>query len=188
MEAYLKIIEKRLSKERFQHSLGVAETGRKLALINGVNADDAYLAGLLHDYAKDLPEGQLLEIAQTNNLILDEVEVNEPHLLHGPVGAWLTEKELGITNKDILNAIKFHTTGCREMSKLTQIIYIADLIEPNRNFPGVESLRKSAFNNLTQGVLNGLNWSIKYVLEKDFLLHSLSIQARNWLIMSGTVK
>jgi len=183
MEEYKALIKGRLSHKRYVHSLGVAETARELAVLNGCNAEQAYLAGILHDYAKELSNHDLLEIGRLNNLILDEAEVEEPQLLHGPVGAVLIQKELGINNRGILDAIRYHTTGCSGMTKLTQIIYIADYIEPNRKFPGVESLRNVTYNDLSRGVLEGLNNTIKYVLDNNQLLHILSVGARNWMLI-----
>jgi len=184
MEEYRALIKKRLSKDRYEHSLGVAQTARSLALSCGVDPEQAYFAGILHDYAKELTNHELLEIGKMYDLILDDAEIKEPALLHGPVGAVLLQKELGINNKEILTAIRYHTTGCANMDKLTQIIYIADFIEPNRNFPDVEILREITYHNLSQGVLQGLNQTIKYILDNNQLLHFLSVQARNWLIMS----
>jgi len=184
MEKYKKIIEKRLSKKRYEHSLGVAETAKKLAVFNNVNSDDAYIAGLLHDYAKELSSQELLQIAKNNQLIVDEVEIIVPQLLHGPVGAYLLEQEMGVKNKDILQAVRFHTTGCYDMGTLSQILYIADIIEPNRKFPEVDYLRQITYEDLSLGVLEGLNFSLKYVLEKNKLIHCLSVQARNWLLIT----
>ncbi|MDK2824018.1 MAG: hypothetical protein PWQ67_174 [Clostridia bacterium] len=188
MEEYKKIVKNRLSNKRYEHSLGVAETARELAVRNGADFNKAYLAGILHDYAKELSSEELLKIAASNNLITDKVEIKEPQLLHGKVGAYLIKNELGIYDEDILKAIRFHTTGCADMDLLTQIIYIADYIEPNRKFPGVEKMRKTTFINLAQGVFEGLDQTLKYVLEKKGLIHYLSVQARNWLLISGKVK
>lgn len=192
MEKYQRLIKERLSKNRYEHSLGVAQTARDLALLNGVSPEKAYLTGILHDYAKELADQELLILGRIYNLILDEAEIQEPQLLHGPVGAVLIQKELGIDDIELLNGVRYHTTGTSQMTKLSQITYIADYIEPNRNFPGVDSLRETAYANLSQGVLLGLNNTIKYVLDNNQLLHKLSVEARNWLLVkqwnSGKVK
>jgi len=185
VERYKEILKKRLDKNRYMHSLGVSETAKELAVRNNMNPTDAYLAGILHDYAKNLSGEELLKIAQENNLIIDEVELKTPQLLHGPVGAYLIKKELGITNQKILNAIRYHTTACPDMDILTKIIYIADLIEPNRDFPEVDYLRKVTYEDLNSGILQGLNNTLQYVLENNQLIHGLSVQARNWLIING---
>jgi predicted HD superfamily hydrolase involved in NAD metabolism len=185
MERYLALIRERLSPDRYEHSLGVAETARELAKLYGVDEEKAYLAGILHDYAKNLSNSKLLEIGDKHNLIVDQAEKQEPQLLHGPVGAVLIEKELGIKDKEILKAVWYHTTGCGNMDKLSQIIYISDYIEPNRKFPGVDSLRKITFANLAEGVLAGLNNTIKYVVDNNQPLHILSVEARNWLLLNS---
>jgi predicted HD superfamily hydrolase involved in NAD metabolism len=185
MEEYKALIRDRLTKDRYEHSLGVAQTARELAIQYGADGEKAYLAGILHDYAKNLPNQKLLEIAINNSLIVDPAEKENPQLLHGPVGAVLIEKELGIKDKEILNAIRYHTTGRSQMDRLSQILYIADYIEPNRNFPGVDSLRKITYTNLLAGVLAGLNNSIKFVIDNNQLLHILSVEARNWLLLNS---
>ncbi|MGI6226700.1 MAG: bis(5'-nucleosyl)-tetraphosphatase (symmetrical) YqeK [Peptococcales bacterium] len=183
MQDYQEIIKKRLSKARYEHSLGVAETARDLALFNQIDPFKAYLTGILHDYAKELTNQELIELGKSYNLISDEVELYEPELLHGPVGAVLIREELGINDIEILNAIRYHTTGCKEMDKLSQIIYIADYIEPNRKFPGVDCIRDTAYTDLTKGVLLGLNSTIRYLLEIEQPLHKLTIEARNGLLL-----
>ncbi|MFZ5945957.1 MAG: bis(5'-nucleosyl)-tetraphosphatase (symmetrical) YqeK [Bacillota bacterium] len=182
MEYYIEIIKKRLSLKRYEHSLGVAETASELAIINGADPQKAYLTGVLHDYAKEMDDSQLLAMAKDYNIPLNEVEIAQPQLLHGIVGACLVKTELGIDDGEILDAIRYHTTGCSNMTMLTKIIYIADYIEPNRDFPGVELLRKVSYENLDKGVLDGLNHSIRYILDKNLPIHNLSIEARNQLI------
>ncbi|MFZ7101854.1 MAG: bis(5'-nucleosyl)-tetraphosphatase (symmetrical) YqeK [Peptococcaceae bacterium] len=183
-EKYTDLIKKKLSSKRYKHSLGVAATAGKLAELNDAEPETAYLAGILHDYAKELSAERLLEIAKGADLISDEIELQEPQLLHGPVSALLVREELGITDMDILDAIKYHTTGCPDMKLLTKIIYIADYIEPHREFPGVEKLREAAYENLDLGVLQGLNLTLQHVLEQNGLMHCLSVQARNRLLLS----
>ncbi|SMB80291.1 putative HD superfamily hydrolase of NAD metabolism [Desulfonispora thiosulfatigenes DSM 11270] len=182
MNNYVEIIKKRLNSKRYLHSIGVAETAKELALINGVNPDKAYLAGLIHDYAKCLTDQELLNLAKNNNLIADDVEYKQPDLLHGPVGAFLLKRDHNILDESILRAVRYHTTGCADMDTLTKIIYIADYIEPNRVFNGVKEIRELAFRNLSIGVLNGLDNSLKFIIEKNKLIHPLSIAARNWII------
>lgn len=186
MEQYIEIIKKRLNNKRYIHSIEVANLARKLARINGVDPDKAYLAGLLHDYAKCLSNQELLKIARENNLIIDEIEYKQAELLHGPVGAFLIRQELKITDESILNAVKYHTTGCADMDTLMQIIYIADYTEPGRIFEGVEELRKLVLEDLSQGVLEGLDTSLKHIINGKRLIHPLTISARNWMLLEGS--
>lgn len=185
VDNYKKIIRERLTSNRYKHSLGVAETAKILAHKNKIDTKIAYLTGLLHDYAKNMSDQELLFVAEKENLITDSIEYQQPQLLHGPVGAHLLKQDLGINNPEILNAVRYHTTGCMPMDKLLQIIYIADYIEPNRSFPGIEKIRELAMSNLPLGVLAGLNNSIKYVIVENGLLHILSVKARNWMLLNN---
>lgn len=183
MNEIIDLIKVRLTEERYLHSIGVAKTAKKLALLNGVDEEKAYLAGLIHDYAKCLTSKELVDIAVKYDLISDSIEYKQPQLLHGPVGAILIEKDLKIKDQEILNAVRYHTTGCEDMSELTKVIYIADYIDPTRKFEGVEKLREVTFKNLNKGVLLGMDTSLRFVLDKGGLIHPLSILARNWLLM-----
>ena len=103
-------------RQRYTHTVSVAQTAAKLAKLYGCDADQAYLAGLMHDYARDLSPTELLTIAQENDLIADHAEVISPDLLHGVAGAFLLKKEGLITDEAILQAIRYHTTGHPKMS------------------------------------------------------------------------
>jgi predicted HD superfamily hydrolase involved in NAD metabolism len=175
----LLIIKSRLSPRRFQHSLQVAEVASDMAEYYGVNQEKAYLTGLLHDYAKGIPAAELLLIATENNLLENEVDQLLPDLLHAPVGAFLLEKELAIADKEILQAVKSHTLGSLDMNDLDKIIFLADMIEPGRDFPGLERLKCLAWRNLDEGMLFGLESTIKYCLDQRRLLHPLTIEVRN---------
>ena len=155
-EAY-EYVKKNLKENRFIHTLGVIEEAKKLAKINGVSEEKAEMAALCHDIAKNIPKTEMLEIMKENNIILTEDE-------------------------EILSAIRWHTTGKENMTKLEKIIYIADMIEPSRDFDGVEELRKVTLENLNKGVLMGLTQTIKFLLKKGSLIDLNTIKARNSLI------
>jgi len=182
LEMYKSILQKELSKERYVHSIGVMETSINLAKKYGASENKAAIAGLLHDCAKDIPEEEQLKLAIEFGILLDDISATEKVLIHGPLGAKIVEIKFGIKDKEILRAIEIHTTGDENMSLLDKIIYIADYIEPNRNFPGVEDIRETTFNDLDEGVLKGLNSTIRYVLEKNSLLHPKTVAARNSLL------
>jgi len=173
----------RLPAERRQHSLRVAEVAVKLADRYGADPDKARLAGLFHDYARDLPEDLLLRLAQEAGLMVGEIEKCHPVLLHGRVGAFLLRKELGLEDPEVLQAIARHSTGATSMGLLDKIIYLADLIEPGRNFPGVEELRSLAFEDLDAALLKALDSAIIYIIEKGWPLHPDTVYARNELIL-----
>jgi len=177
------IIKARLSPHRFQHCLGVAQAAMDLAELYGLDSDKAYLTGILHDYAKNLTIPQLLLAAGQDQQIADEVEKQIPELLHAPVGACLLAEELRIKDEDILEAVRVHTLGSMTMSSLAKIIFIADMIEPNRDmYPDLERLRQLAHLNLDEAMLLGLESTIRYCLEDERLLHPRTVEVRNMFL------
>lgn len=176
------LIQRRLSKRRFQHSLQVARVAAEMAAHYGVDEDKAYITGLLHDYAKGVSGQELMQIAQDNGLIEDEMDLEIPDLLHAPVGAWQLRHELGIQDEEILQAVACHTTGALEMSELDKIIYLADMIEPGRDYPGLERLKCVAGRDLDRGMLLGLESTIRYCLEQGKILHPRTIAVRNYYV------
>lgn len=178
------IIRFKLSKHRFKHSLQVAEAARELADNYQQGGEKAYLTGLLHDYAKGMSSEELLDLAEKHGLLEDEVEKQVPDLLHAPVGAWLVREELNIDDESILHAIKVHTLGDLYMSELDKIIYLADMIEPGRDYPGRERLRGLAFRNLDEAMLLGLDSTIRYCLEQNRILHPRTVAVRNHYLRS----
>lgn len=182
VEGYKELLKKRLSPKRYVHSIGVANTSAKLAGKFNGNIERAYLAGLLHDYAREVSSSELLEITLEQQLSYDPIDVLQPNLLHGPVGAWMLQQQGIITDKAVLNAIRWHTTGHPDMDQLARIVYIADYIEPSREFPGVEALRQIAYRDLNLAMLAGLDHTISFLIQKGGYLHPLSVAVRNRLV------
>jgi predicted HD superfamily hydrolase involved in NAD metabolism len=176
----IQIVQGRLSERRFQHSLNVAQLAAELAVSFGVDSEKAFLVGILHDYAKDLNGDELLLIAEDNGLIDNEVERQAPDLLHAPVGALLIEKELGIKDTEILRAVRVHTLGSVKMSILDKIIFLADMIEPDRKaYPDLERLRQLSRSSLDEAMLLGLESTIRYCLDRRMILHPHTVSVRN---------
>ena len=171
-----------ISEKRFKHTEGVVETALKLAQVYGVNEEQARVAAVLHDAARGLPGPVLLERCREFCIEIDEVEEAVPDLLHGKLAAGLAEQKFGIKDREILQAVKYHTTGYKNMSALDKIIFIADMIEPGRDFPGVTDLRELSFSNLDEAVRAGLESTIRHVLDKGLVIHPASIEARNSLL------
>ena len=182
VEGYKELLKKRLSVKRYTHSVGVANSAAKLAGMFNGDIERAYLAGLLHDYAREMPNSQLLELAVEHGLTNDEVELLQPNLLHGPVGAWMLQQQGIIDDEQMLNAIRWHTTGHPDMDQLARIIYIADYIEPNRDFPGVDALRQIAHRDLNLGTLAGLDHTLNFLIQQGGFIHPWSVGARNRLV------
>lgn len=172
------------------HSIGTMECAVKLAERFDEDTQKAMIAGLVHDVAKCLDRQQLLNCALKSGIVIDNIMRSQIELLHGPAGSYLARKLFGIEDVDILNAIAYHTTGRENMSKLEKIIYVADLIEPSRQFEHVERLREKSFENLEKAVVMAMDNTLKYVIDRGGLIHPNTIYARNWLILreSGEVK
>lgn len=179
---YLGILRKAVDSRRYNHSLGVEKTALELAHRFGVEERTAQTAAIFHDLAKCLTDDQLLTIAQENNLPLNEVTIKEPRLLHGPVSALFMERDYGITDSDILNAVRYHTTGRRNMTRLEMIIYVSDIIEPNRKFDGIEELREMSKKSLSGTTFLGVQREISNLLERGFRIEPNSVEAYNYLL------
>lgn len=153
-----------LPDKRFTHTIGVAKTAKEMAEIFNVNPNKAYLAGMLHDCAKNLSDKELLKICYENNILVTDSERKSPYLLHGKAGAYIAETKYGISDKEVLSAIIWHTTGKADMSELEKIIFSADYIEPGRDKqPNLEYLRKISKTDLDLLVYSILKDTLEYL-------------------------
>lgn len=177
--AYLK---ENLKEKRFIHSLDVSKTAVKLAEVYEVDKVKAKIAGLIHDCAKYMAGQGILDIMRKYGETIDEVVLKNPDLMHGVAGTYIAKNIMNIDDEDILNAVKYHTTGKVDMTLLEKIIYLADFIEPNRNFNGVDDIRKEAFVDLDKALIMCFDSTIKFVILKKGLLHINTIEARNFLL------
>lgn len=187
MKKLTRLLADWLPAARYRHSLGVAEVAAELAVKNGVDQQQARLAGLLHDYARDISTDELLYLANEAKLISCEVEIRMPVLLHGPVGAMLIRQHLGITDRQVCQAVARHTVGAPVMEPLDKIIYLADAIEPGRKYNGVEELRLLAAVDLEEAFLQALESSIYFVLARKLPLHPATVEARNNILFTRGV-
>lgn len=140
----------RLSKKRYAHVLGVAETAESLARAHGLSPGKARLAALLHDAARESSPEELLKSARSYGLQPDGFTGERPMLLHGPVAAEEARRELGIEDPEVVEAVRVHTTGAPEIGPLALVVYVADKIEPGRDYPSVERLRGLARKDLRE--------------------------------------
>jgi predicted HD superfamily hydrolase involved in NAD metabolism len=182
---YAAAANKRMTAERYEHTLAVAESAKEIARTHGVSVQDAEVAGLLHDYARDLSAEELLRIAESDGLIAYEIERRFPVLLHGPVGSWLVRSELGVESQSVLQAIAVHTVGAPGMDKLAKIIYLADLIAAGRTCPIVRKLRLAVKGDLDQAMLLSLAFSIRHMLKRGKMIHPQTFAAWNYFIGRG---
>ena len=176
----------KLKRSRYEHSLGVAETAAFLAGRFGVNPEQARIAGLLHDCAREFSNDMMIAEAEKRGLDFGPVERAMPLLLHAPLGGARAAELYEVQDPAIQQAISRHTVGGSNMTALDKIIYFADMIEPGRDYPRVESLRRlSRDAGLNEMVLAGLSQSIAFVLHKNHLIHPDTVLARNELLLEG---
>ena len=144
-----KELEKELKPDRFDHTMGVAYTAASMAFVHGADVEKALIAGFLHDCAKCMSHEEQIKVCEKNNIEISDVERRNHSLLHAKVGMYLARTKYDIYDTDILNAIRWHTTGRENMSLLEKIIYIADFIEPNRKpLENLTAIRKEAFEDI----------------------------------------
>ncbi len=159
-----KQLEKELKPDRFDHTLGVAYTAASMAFIYGADVEKALIAGFLHDCAKSMSHEEQVKICEKNNIEMTEVERKNHSLLHAKVGMYLARTKYDVYDTDILNAIRWHTTGREDMSLLEKIIYIADFIEPNRKkLEGMDDIRKEAYTDIDKCLAHILHDSVIYL-------------------------
>lgn len=166
----IKDLKKELKKEmddsRFEHTLGVMYTSGALAMRYEYDLERAMLAGLLHDCAKCMPNAKKLKMAEKHHLEISNLEKKNPFMLHAKIGAVLAEKKYDIEDEEILDAIRWHTTGRPNMTLLDKIVYVADYIEPKRDkAPNLQEIRKLAFVDLDRALLKILEDTLSYLDE-----------------------
>lgn len=157
-----------LDTERYEHTLGVMYTAASMAMRYDEDVEKALLAGLLHDCAKCISGENKIKLCNKYHLSVSEVEKKNPSLLHAKLGAFLAAKKYHIKDKDVINAIASHTTGCPNMTLLDKIIYIADYIEPGRKeLPNMAEVRKLAFTDINECLYRILEDSLVYLKSKN---------------------
>lgn len=175
-------VKLQLKHKRYEHTLGVAYTAACLAFIYDADPLKAELAGILHDCAKCMRDDELIAACGKAGIPLSREELLSPQVIHAKYGSYLAEQEYGITDKDILNAIRFHTTGRPDMSVLEKIIFTADYIEPMRkDLPELQYLRKLAFTDIDRCMYLILKGTMDYIAGKSSVIVPDTLAAFEWL-------
>ncbi|KQL53482.1 phosphohydrolase [Heyndrickxia shackletonii] len=180
----LSIVKEQITEKRYIHTIGVMETAIQLAKEYGADQKKAETSAIFHDYAKFRPLDEMKRIIVEQKFDARLLQFN-PELWHAPVGAYLVEKEVGIKDAEILNAIHYHTSGRIGMTLLDKIIYLADYIEPGRNFPGVEEARELAHVNLNKALIYSVRNTIQYLLNRNQTVYPDTVDFYNDLVMKG---
>ena len=167
-----------MTEDRFEHCIGVSKTAQKLAELNQYDEDKAALAGFIHDYAKQVSVEEYREVIKTKGFDQDLLNWNRS-IWHGIVGTYFIQRDLKITDSEILTAVRRHTTADVEMTTLDKIVFMADYIEPGRSFPGVEEARKITYANLDKGVGYQLAHTLEFLIEKRNKIYPRTLDAYN---------
>lgn len=161
-------LESKLTKKRFEHSLGVEYVSGCLAMVHGADIDKALTAGLLHDCAKCLSASDKISKCKKHGLPISDVELANPELLHAKLGAFYAREKYGVDDSVILSAIEFHTTGKPAMTLLEKIVFVADYIEPNRKpLPEIAEIRQEAFTDIDKSIVHILKNTLSYLESGD---------------------
>ncbi|WP_374724610.1 bis(5'-nucleosyl)-tetraphosphatase (symmetrical) YqeK [Calidifontibacillus erzurumensis] len=183
----LQIVKKQLTDKRYEHTIGVMETSIQLAKKYGADVKKAELAAIFHDYAKFRPKEEMEKIIISQKMPSQLLDYHS-ELWHAPVGAYLVKEEAGIDDEEILQAIRYHTTGNKDMTLLDKIVFLADYIEPGRKFPGVDHVRELSQQSLDKAVIQALKNTIKFLLDKNQLIYPDTLETYNSLMKKQQMK
>lgn len=183
LEQMIEQLKNELDGERFLHSVNVMKTSMALADHYKADCEKAALAGILHDCGKNYKGERAREFIKEMSYQADDIEWMQTRLLHGVIGEYLAQTQYGITDEEILGAIRWHTTGRAGMTLLEKIVYVADYIEPLRSFQGVEAMRAAAYEDLDKCVVLCADSTISYVIKQGALLHPRTIETRNYSLL-----
>lgn len=176
-------VKEQVSEKRFKHILGVEQAALELARANDYELEKASVAALVHDYAKERSDSEFKALIVQTGLEQDLLNWNN-FIWHGVVGAEIIKKELKITDEEILNAVRRHTVGAKEMTTLDQIVYVADYIEPGRDFPGVDQARQLAAESLRAAVEFETKHTLLYLMNNDKTIYPAAILTYNAYVAS----
>jgi predicted HD superfamily hydrolase involved in NAD metabolism len=173
-------MEKTLPYKRFIHTMGVAAVAAGLAMRHGEDVHRTEVAGILHDCAKKLSAEEMIRLCEKGDIPVTSVERKNPALLHAGAGCVLANQRYGIADEEILGAIRWHTTGKPDMSLFEKILYLADYIEPTRDFEGIDELRELAFTDLDGAMVLGLGMTIDEIRRSGHEPYIDTLEAYAW--------
>lgn len=185
IEKYKVILNSRLNEKRYFHSLCVADEAKRLALKYGGDEDKCYLAGLLHDITKNSPDEEHLKLFETFGIMLSVVEKNAKKLWHAMSGEAYLRNILGITDEEILDAVRYHTTAKAKMSLTAKILYLADFTSRDRDYSDVDVIRAYVDESLDKAFIYALQYSITDLVEQKRAIHPDTVDAYNEFCLKG---
>lgn len=172
-------VKERLSEKRFYHSQCVADSCAALAEKYGADVEKARLAGILHDVMKEAPLEEQLQLIETSGILFTEAERRNTKLWHAVSGAAYVRLVLGVEDREILDAIACHTGGKAGMTVFEKVLFVADYISADRDYPGVEKLRLAAEDSLEAVIVEGIAFTVPERMEQRLTLEPRSIDAYN---------
>lgn len=185
LEKYKDLLQSRLNAKRYHHSLCVAKEASRLGRIYGLDEEKMYLAGLLHDITKNCTVEEQLQILGDSAIILSVSEKASPEIWHAITGALFVKLKLGISDEDIISAIRYHTTGKADMTIEQKVLFVADLTSEDRTYSDIDEIRKKADVSLDEAMLDILKFTITNLVSKGKPVHLDTLDAYNWLVIKG---
>ena len=183
-EQYEQEVKRHLTQGRFYHSQCVAAEAEKLARRYGADPEKARLCGILHDVMKDTPAQEQLKILEKSGIILTVAQRRNRKLWHALSGAAYLRDALGIADQEILGAVECHTSGKGGMSLLDKVLFVADYISADRDYPGVEELRVTAYRSLEEAMVEGIRFTVDELMGQNLPVAAESIEAYNDAIIT----
>ncbi|WP_270172338.1 bis(5'-nucleosyl)-tetraphosphatase (symmetrical) YqeK [Paenibacillus sp. SYP-B4298] len=180
-EKLMEAVRPQMPEKRWKHTLGVMETSIQLAQQYGADPVAAEQAAILHDVAKYWSVGAMEEAIREEGLHTEVLQYDK-ELWHAHAGAYVAYRDYGIESQEILDAIRYHTSGRVGMTLLEKVVWLADLIEPGRRFPGVEEIRLLAERDLSGALVAGFDTTLRFLLEQRKTIYPLTVLARNALL------
>lgn len=184
-QEYKQILKERLTPKRYNHSLCVADEAVRLAKKYGGDIEKAYLAGLLHDITKNASEQEHLNIFNEFGIMLNDIEKNAEKLWHAISGSAFIEHKLGITAKEIITAVRYHTTARAGMSQLEKLLYLADFTSADRDYDDVDIMRQKVDISLEAALDYALSYTINDLVSSGKALHLDTVNAYNENALKG---
>ena len=178
-EQYEQEVQRHLTEKRFYHSQCVAQEAARLAQQYGADVEKARLAGILHDIMKDTTPEQQLKILQDSGILLTKTQRHNRKLWHALAGAAYLQQTLQVKDGDIVEAVRCHTSGKKDMSLLEKVLFVADYISADREYPGVERMRQAAYRSLEEAIVEGVLFTVQELMGQRLPVAAESVEAYN---------
>ena len=179
----VEIIKNRLTPKRFNHSLAVAEEAKRLARKYGEDEARLFTAGLLHDAMKDSSPEEQLKLLDEDGIMLSDIEKSAKKLWHAISGEVFARRVIGIDDKEILSAIRYHTTAKAGMTKFEKLLYVADFTSADRDYDGVDAVRSAADRDLDEAMEEGLGFTVSDLAGQRRPIHPDTVDAYNEIVL-----